>query len=369
MSPQAEVQLVAAVTAVACALPGAFLVLRRLSMMSDAISHAILPGIVVGFMLTESLASPLLIAGAAATGVLTVVLVERIEGTGLVREDAAIGLVFPVLFSIGVVLLARYASDVHLDVDAVLLGELAFVPFDRLEWGGRDLGPRALWVMGTVLLLNAAFLTAFYKELKLSTFDAQLAATLGFMPGVLHYALMSLVSVTAVSAFDAVGSILVVALMVAPPATAYLLTDRLDRMIVLSAGLGVGHALVGYAGAAALDASIAGSMATVAGLFFGMALVAAPERGLLATWRRQRQHTARFSAKLLVAHLAHPSTPPVPLADAPSRLHDRFGWTPKHTRSVISDMRARGVLTVHNGRLACTEAGQQLADEAAQHAA
>ncbi len=369
MSPQAEVQLVAAVTAVACALPGAFLVLRRLSMMSDAISHAILPGIVVGFMLTESLASPLLIAGAAATGVLTVVLVERIEGTGLVREDAAIGLVFPVLFSIGVVLLARYASDVHLDVDAVLLGELAFVPFDRLEWAGHDLGPRALWVMGTVLLLNAAFLAAFYKELKLSTFDAQLAATLGFMPGVLHYALMSLVSVTAVSAFDAVGSILVVALMVAPPATAYLLTDRLNRMMFLSAGLGVAYALVGYAGAAALDASIAGSMATVAGLLFGIALVAAPERGLVASWHRQRQHAARFSAQLLAAYIANPDTPPVPRPEAANRLHDRLGWTPSHARAVVSDLQERGVLTVHNGHLVCTEAGQRLADEAAQHAA
>lgn len=369
MSPQIEVQLVAVVTAVACALPGAFLVLRRLSMMSDAISHAILPGIVVGFLLTGSLASPLLIVGAAATGLLTVVLVERIEGTGLVREDAAIGLVFPVLFSIGVVLLARYASDVHLDVDAVLLGELAFVPFDRFEWGHYDLGPRALWVMGTVLLINISFLTVFYKELKLATFDAQLAAALGFMPGALHYALMSLVSVTAVSAFDAVGSILVVALMVAPPATAYLLTDRLAHMMLLSAGLGVTYALVGYGGSAALDVSIAGSMATVAGLLFGITLVVAPQRGLLATWRRQRRHTAQFSAQLLAAYLTNPNTPPIPLSEAPGRLHDRFGWAPSHASAVVSDLQERGVLTVRNGRLTCTEAGHRLADEAAQHAA
>ena len=369
MSPQVEVQLIAAVTAVACALPGTFLVLRRLSMMSDAISHAILPGIVIGFVLTESLASPFLIVGAAATGLLTVVLVERIEGTGLVREDAAIGLVFPILFSLGVVLLARYASDVHLDVDAVLLGELAFAPFDRLELGTTDLGPRALWVMGTMLLLNIAFLGTFYKELKLSTFDAQLAATLGFMPGVLHYALMGLVSATAVSAFDAVGSILVVALMVAPPATAYLLTDRLDRMMLLSAGLGVTYALVGYAGAAALDASIAGSMATVAGLLFGVTLVAAPKRGLVAAWRRQSHHTAHFSAQLLAAYLARPDTPPVAPEEAPARLQSRFGWTRSHARSMVSSMRGRGLLTVSSGRLVCTKAGQHLADDAAQHAA
>lgn len=369
MSPQIEVQLVAVVTAVACALPGTFLVLRRLSMMSDAISHAILPGIVVGFLLTESLASPLLIVGAAATGLLTVVLVERIEGTGLVREDAAIGLVFPVLFSLGVVLLARYASDVHLDVDAVLLGELAFVPFDRFEWGSYDLGPRALWVMGTALLLNTAFLTAFYKELKLSTFDAGLAAALGFMPGLLHYALMALVSVTAVTAFDAVGSILVVALMVAPPATAYLLTDRLSRMMMLSAGLGVAYALVGYAGAAALDVSIAGSMATVAGLLFGMALIAAPKRGLIATWRRQRRHTARFSAQLLTAYLAHPDTLPLPPSDAPRRLNQRFGWTPAHVQSTLARLQENGALATRNGYLVCTDTGRQRAAEALSQSA
>ena len=124
--PQLEIQLVAVVVAVACALPGVFLILRRMAMMSDAISHAILPGIVVGFFITESLGSPLLIVAAALTGLVTVALVELIEHTKLVKEDAAIGIVFPVLFSIGVILIARYAGDVHLDTDAVLLGELAF---------------------------------------------------------------------------------------------------------------------------------------------------------------------------------------------------------------------------------------------------
>src|SRR5690606_39215724 len=125
------------------------------------------------------------------------------------------GLVFPVLFSIGVILISRYAGDVHLDVDAVLLGELAFAPFDRFILFDTDLGPRALWVMGAILALNIVAISLFYKELKLATFDAGLAAALGFAPGLIHYGLMSLVSVTAVGAFDAVGSILVVALMIA----------------------------------------------------------------------------------------------------------------------------------------------------------
>lgn len=212
VSPEVEIQWIAAVVAAACALPGVFLVLRRMALMSDAISHAILLGIVLAFFATGDIGSPLLIVAAAATGVLTVSLVELIGRTGRVGKDAAIGIVFPALFSAGVILISRYAGNVHLDVDAVLLGELAFAPFERWTVGGRDLGPRILYVMGAILALNAAFLAVFYKELKLSTFDAALAGALGFAPGALHYAFMTLVSVTAVGAFDAVGSILVVAL-------------------------------------------------------------------------------------------------------------------------------------------------------------
>ena len=135
-SAQLEIQLIAALVAVACAIPGTFLVLRKMAMISDAISHAILPGIVLGFFITQDLNSPLLILLAAVTGVITVMLVEFIQKTGLVKEDTAIGLVFPALFSIGVILIAKNANDVHLDIDAVLLGELAFAPFDRLSVGG-----------------------------------------------------------------------------------------------------------------------------------------------------------------------------------------------------------------------------------------
>jgi len=229
MSPQTEIQLIASVVAAACAIPGVFLVLRRVALMSDAISHAVLLGIVLAFFVTKDLASPWLMIAAVLTGMLTVTLVELLIHTQLVKEDAAIGLVFPMLFSLGVILIARFAGNVHLDNDAVLLGELAFAPFDRFVVAGRDWGPKALFVMGGILFLNALFVGVFYKELKLSTFDAGLATALGFSPALIHYALMGLVSITAVGAFDAVGSILVVALMIAPPATAYLLTDRLFR--------------------------------------------------------------------------------------------------------------------------------------------
>lgn len=364
MTPiQIEIQLIAVVVAAACAIPGVFLVLRRMSLMSDAISHAILLGIVLAFLYTKTLASPLLIVGAALTGVLTVALVEVIHRTGLVREDAAIGIVFPALFSIGVILISRLAGDVHLDIDAVLLGELAFAPFQRMVIAGRDFGPRALFVMVIILLLNAAFITTFYKELKLTTFDAGLAAALGFSPVLLHYAFMSLVSVTAVGAFDAVGSVLVVALMIAPPTAAYLLTDNLARMIGLSVLFGAISAIAGYWLAHALDASIAGSMATMAGAVFAVVYVFAPDRGLLASVRRARRQKWEFAQSMLVIHLLnHEGRPEAVEESRIQHLHGELRWTPRVAERVVGYAeRRRLVLRKPDDRLALTNRGRALA--------
>lgn len=364
-SVQLEIQFVAIVVAVACALPGVFLVLRRMAMMSDAISHAILPGIVLAFFVTHDVGSPFLIAAAGLAGLLTVVLVEVVNGTGLVREDAAIGLVFPVLFSVGVILIARFAGDVHLDTDAVLLGELAFAPFDRFGAFGYDLGPRALWVMGGVLALNIAFLLLFYKELKIATFDAGLATALGFAPTALHYALMGLVSITAVSAFDAVGSILVVALMVGPPAAAYLLTDRLSVMMATSGALGAGAAVGGYWGAHVLDASIAGGMATAVGLLFAGVVLFAPDRGVVAGFLRQRRQKWVFAEKMLVIHLLHHEDTPEALRESRTEhLQEHLRWDPAFARQVVAYAADNKSVERRNGYLALTERGRDLAREA-----
>lgn len=363
--PQLEIQLIAVVVAVACALPGVFLVLRKMAMMTDAISHAILPGIVIGFFVTGHLNSPLLIGAAALTGLLTVVLVELLNRTRLVKEDAAIGIVFPALFSIGVILIARFAGDVHLDTDVVLLGELAFAPFDRLVVGGMDLGPQALYVMGGVGTLNALFIGLFYKELKIATFDAGLAATLGFLPTVLHYVLMGLVSVTAVAAFDAVGAILVVALMVGPPAAAYLLTDRLGRMIGWSVGVGAVSAVAGYWLAHALDASIAGAMASVVGLCFAGAFLLAPQRGLVAAWRRRRRQRWTFAEKMLAIHLLnHEGTPDEAYESRIEHLQEHLGWEARFARQVVRHATRDDLVRRTDGRLRLTDRGRKVADEA-----
>lgn len=364
-SAQLEIQLIAVVVAAACALPGVFLVLRRMAMMSDAISHAILPGIVVAFFLTHDLNSPLLILGAALTGVLTVALVEGINHTRLVKEDTAIGLVFPVLFSIGVILIAQFADDVHLDTDAVLLGELAFAPFDRFMVGDYDLGPRSLYIMATILLINTAFIWVFYKELQLATFDAGLSAALGFLPGALHYLLMGLVSVTAVSAFDAVGAILVVAFIIGPPAAAHLLTDHLPRMIGLSVLLGVVSALGGYWLAHVLDASIAGGMATMIGVVFGATVLFAPHRGLLAQRQLRIQQRWTFAQKMLTIHLLqHEGLPEATRENRASHLHEHIQWDVAFGQEVVKRAVSNRFVEQQEDFLSLTDMGRSFAQEA-----
>lgn len=364
MSAQIEIQLIAVVVAIACALPGVFLILRGMAMMSDAISHAILFGIVIGFLIVRDISSPILVVAATLTGLLTVALVELLNRTRLVKEDAAIGLVFPLLFSIGVVLIAQHAGNVHLDTDAVLLGELAFAPFNRLHLFGSDIGPKALYEMGGILLLNLLFILLFYKELKLATFDAGMAAALGFSPVVIHYGLMSLVSVTAVGAFDAVGSILVVALMVGTPATARLLTHRLKMMLWLSAAIGATTAFLGYWMAHIFDVSIAGSMATTVGLLFLLAFLLAPEQGLLAQARRRHRQKLDFALEMLTVHiLNHQGLPEAMSECRVDHLDEHLHWRRDFIDRIVALAEKQHLVQQKQRLLYLTPEGQALAEQ------
>ena len=362
---QIEIILIASVVAASCSLLGVFLVLRRMSLMSDAISHAILFGIVIMYFFIESTASIPMIIAATLTGVLTVTLVEALIRSRLVKEDAAIGLVFPALFSLGVILISRYAANVHIDTDAVLLGELAFAPFDRLFIGSADMGPKALWLGGTIGLVNLLFIILLYKELKLATFDAGLAAALGFTPLFIHYGLMTLVSVTAISSFEAVGSVLVVALMITPPAAAYLLTDRLPVMLGLSAGLAVLSAVSGYFLARSLDASIAGSIATMTGVIFILVLFLAPGRGLVARWRLRRRQRWQFAGEMLLVHLLnHEGTPDEALECSLEHFNRHMQWKTSFGEQVAANVVRGGTASwVDDVRLRLTVEGKVAAQE------
>jgi len=358
---QLEIQLIASLVAIACAIPGTFLVLRKMAMISDAISHSILPGIVIGFFISHDLNSPLLILFAALTGIITVVIVEYIQKTGLVKEDTAIGLVFPILFSIGVILIAKNANDVHIDTDAVLLGELAFAPFDRLIVGGTDIGPKSLWIIGTILLVTVTLLITFFKELKLSTFDKGLAASLGFSPAIIHYGLMSVSSVTTVGAFDAVGAILVVALMIAPAAAAYLLTTDLKKMLALAIGFGVLSAILGYWVAHWLDASIAGSITTVLGLVFLMVYLFAPSKGIIAVMYRERQQRTEVSLLTFLLHLKNHDN----LSERHVKhLNEHINWQKVRSKTVLDLAQKNNMIVIKDNIVSLTEKGDAFTSKA-----
>ena len=337
---QIIIMAIACLTSIATVLPGVFLVLRGVALMSDAISHAILPGIVLMFFLVHNLESPLLILGAALAGLATVIITEKIIASKRLKKDSAIGIVFPLFFSVGIILISMYARNVHLDMDMVLLGELAFAPFNRLEFFGSDWGPRALWSMGSIALLNIIFVVSCYKELRLSTFDPQFSHMLGFTPTYLYYALMTLTSITAVGAFNVVGSIVVVALMITPPATAYLLTHKLDLMIYLSVALGIASSIGGYWLSHMLNVSIAGAIATMSGILFIGALLLAPQKGLLAAYFTNRRNKRLSAMQLLRTYV---KSMPTHCASITALSRD-LGWTPKYLHDLAKADEAYQIL-------------------------
>lgn len=357
---QWEILHIAMVTAAACSLPGVFLILRKMAMMSDAISHTILLGIVIAFFITHDLNSPALLIGAALMGLVTVFLVEFIQKVQKISEDSSIGLVFPLLFSIGVLLISRYAGDVHLDTDAVLLGELAFAPFDRLVINHNDLGPKSLYVMSVILLLNLCYIGLFYKELKIVTFDPMLAGVLGISPAIVHYSLMTLVSITAVGAFNAVGAILVVALMIGPPATAYFITEKLRHMILVSMLLAILSAAAGYAAAFWLDVSIAGAMATMTGLIFFAVVLTAPRKGIIALIRRSRQQKYEFAGHSLLMYLLnHEAQTSAGRPDHAEGIASHLQWEPSFFHTVLARLLDHQYAELRENRVRITAAGRR----------
>lgn len=299
----------AAVAAMSCAVPGVYLVLRRQSMMGDAISHTVLAGIVVAFLAADWLSQhgwissdresyiawqrSAMFVGAVVIGIVSALLTQGVQNLGKVESSAALGVVFTTLFAFGLLLIRLEADNVHIDPDCVLYGTIETVVIDTVP--GTSI-PTAFNQNGLMLLINLALVGIFYKELKISTFDPALATTLGYDARWMHYGLMAVTAASLVAAFESVGSILVIAMLIVPAATASLLTHRLGIMILLSLGLAGVSALVGHVLAIGLPpmiftplgypevaaASTAGMMAAAAGLFFVAAVILAPGQGLLS---------------------------------------------------------------------------------------
>lgn len=273
--------LTATLVSASCALLGSFLILRKMAMVGDAISHTVLPGIVIAFLLSGSRDSVTMLLGAGVIGIFTTFLIEFFHKKARLQTDASIGVTFTWLFAIGVVMISLFAGKVDLDQDCVLYGEIAYVPLDVIITpDGTNIGPKALYVSGIILIVNVLFVLLFYRKLFLTTFDPAYAQAIGISTALWHYALMGAVSMTTVASFESVGAILVVALLIAPAATAYLLTDNFKIMLLLSCIIGAVASITGYYLAVWLDGSIAGAIATMSGVIFGFVLIFSPTYGL-----------------------------------------------------------------------------------------
>lgn len=283
-----------------CGIVGCFLVLRKMAMVGDAISHSVLPGIVIAFLISGSRDSLFMLLGAALLGLITVFLIQLFHHSG-VQSDASIGVVFSALFAVGVVLVSMYTKHIDLDLDCVLYGEIAYVPWNTIHLAGVDIGPKAVWGVGLALLLSVILLSVFYKQFKLCSFDPALAAAVGIPVALFHYMLMGLVSISTVASFESVGAILVVGMLVIPPASAYLLTEKLNRMILYSVVIGCCSSILGYYAAHLLDASIAGSIISVAGGLFLLVFLFSPAHGVLIRKMKQRQAVRKNTSNSTIA--------------------------------------------------------------------
>ncbi|MFK7800863.1 MAG: metal ABC transporter permease [Anaerolineae bacterium] len=454
--PQNTATIIGSLIAVSGALLGTFLLLRGMSLTSDAISHTVLLGIVIAFLVltglfnqAPDLNSPWLIIGASLAGVATVVLTEAIYKSGLVKQDAALGLAFPLLFALAVIIVSRYVQDVHMDEDAVMIGEIGVAWADtnshcldncetviiteddpRAEISRqctncreeaispRDEGaifvercdncriyspaqawqagfvdtepilvfwPKSITVMVLITIITVFFVTFFFKELKLSTFDPALAAALGFRPAMLNYSLMVIVSLVAVGAFEAVGSILVIAFFIIPPAAAYLLTDNLSRMLIYSSGIGAAGAYFGYdlargsfLGLIQIDSvlatlnrlfnlglleewnsSISASMVLMIFFFFVVCWIFSPKYGLVSTLLRRQQQQQRFDNQVLLAHINnHEGTHREQSELAVETLYDHFRWSPRKTKRLINQLQTRNFVHIQENTVLLTSKGK-----------
>lgn len=386
--------LAGVLASVCCGVLGNFLVLRKLSLMGDAISHSVLPGLVIAFIVVSSRDPLAMFVGAAAAGVLTVMLVELVKKLGRVEPGAAMGVVFSVLFALGVLLIeSESVRQIDLDADCVLHGQLEtlawFTPPSSWEeasqlktWTGYEIAPAVIdpdadevvqaairhegvpsQIVTLVIMVAAAFVlvTLLFKELRIAAFDPALATTLGFNAGVLHYVLMIFVAAATVASFEAVGSILVIAMLVCPAATARLLTDRLVTQICVSVCAALAASVGGYVAATAIPSmwelepvNAAGSMTVVGGLLLVAAILVSPSHGVLVRVLRLRRLARQIAVDDLLAALY--------------RLRERGGTVieskameavlPRRTLAqALGEAYRRGLVTTDGGSIGLTASG------------
>ncbi len=355
---QGEIIIIAILASLACVIPGVFLLLRKMALISDAISHSILPGIVIGYLIKQSLNTPYPIIGAVVFAMIMVVTSEALHRSNLVKPDTAIAVVFPPLFSLGVLLVTLLAGNVHLDTDAVLLGELAFAPLDRMMVAGYSV-PKSLVKMLLIVIFNGGIIILLFKELKVSTFDPILSKSLGFSPSFLHYLLMLMTSITAVGAFDSVGAVLVLAFMITPAATALLLTNSLFVMVFISFGLAIASSILGVLLALQLDAGISGAISTVMGGFFILAYFFSPLNGMVTKLKHKMNIKHEYALSIILYHLSnHCDAHNMETECSYSHLKEQFSYSERYLKKIVHKAVEAGLIKQKNRVFHITERGR-----------
>lgn len=276
------------VTALACSVLGVFLVLRRQSMLTDAISHSVLLGIVLAFFITKSLDSPFLLVSASISGLVAVLAIEKLGSSKYVKKDDAVGIIYPMFFSIAVILISRYAKNAHLDTDIVLLGEVIFVSLDTYNIFGMEIA-KSFVNLSLMFLVNIVFIKLFFKELKVATFDIVFAKTIGIPTGFLFYSIMVLTSATSVMSFNAVGSILVVSFFITSASIGLLLGKSLSNTLIITCIFAIINSIGGFTLAYYLNVSMSGMVAFVSMVNFLLTIAIKNMKGKLNesnTWEK-----------------------------------------------------------------------------------
>lgn len=268
------------VAALSCSVLGVFLVLRRQSMLTDAISHSVLLGIVLAFFITKSLDSPFLLVSASISGLVAVLAIEKLGSSKYVKKDDAVGIIYPMFFSIAVILISRYAKNAHLDTDIVLLGEVIFVSLDTYNIFGMEIA-KSFVNLSLMFLVNITFIKLFFKELKVATFDIVFAKTIGIPTGFLFYSIMVLTSVTSVMSFNAVGSILVVSFFITSASIGLLLGKSLSNTLIITCIFAIINSIEGFTLAYYLNVSMSGMVAFISMVNFLLTIAIKNMKGKL----------------------------------------------------------------------------------------
>lgn len=350
---------VASLCSICCSLVGCFLVLRRMSLLSDALSHSVLAGIAAVYLVTGDVQPIPMLLGALLAGVATAVMTEFVHRRASVPEDSSIGIVFTSMFAFGVIVVSQ-ARGVHLDLDCVLFGDLAFAGIHMRPIAG-VLWPESFRNLIPACLLTMAFLFLFWKELRLTSFDPTFALTVGFGASLMHYLLTTVVAVVTVAAMDVVG-LLVVALLIVPPATALLLTSRLTSMLLLSIGISLVSTWTGYLLALQWSSSAAGLAAVMSGVLLSAAVLLSPTSGVLGRILRTIRLRTRIAAEDVLAGLfrrQEASADPRNLISASvSDCHDLAGQ-PWLTTPALRWLRQKKLLVQRDSGMQLTEGGYQ----------